>query len=305
MVSAETVNLNRLVYFAAVVDEGSFTRAADRLGITKTVVSQQVARLEVELGASLLVRTTRSVRPTEAGLALHARCLTILREADEAVAELSKSQSEPRGTLRVTAPNDFGNVILTPLAAQFAARYPYCAVELILTDDKLDLVEAKIDLSIRVGWLDSSSALARKIGGFEQIAVASRELAVRHRAETPADLSTWPFVANLALREPLALDFSNDEDGVCRVNLRRNLSINSTPAVLEATRAGGGFSVLPDYLVAEELRSDRLVRLFPRWRLPQGGIYAVFPAARFRPAKVSAFLNLLVEDTKRRARPVC
>jgi DNA-binding transcriptional LysR family regulator len=297
---AEAVNLNRLAYFAAVVDEGSFTRAAERLGITKTVVSQQVARLEKEIGTNLLVRTTRRVQPTEAGRALHARCLTILREADEAFGELSQSNSEPRGTLRVTAPNDFGGSILSPLAAAFTVRHPNCRVELILTDAKLDLVEANMDLSIRVGWLDDSSVLARKIGLFQQVAVATPQLAGRRKAEEPADLATWPFIGNLALRNPFSWTFTNEHDEARSVTLQRTLSINSTPAALAATRAGGGFSILPDFLVADEMREGRLVRLIPNWRLPEGGIHVVYPAARYRPAKVTAFVDMLVEDAKRR-----
>src|SRR3954465_9877778 len=98
--TAQAINLNRLAYFAAVVDAGSFTRAAERLGVTKTVVSQQVARLEAEVGTNLLVRSTRRVEPTEAGRMLHARCVMILREADNAFSELAQVNAEPRGTLR-------------------------------------------------------------------------------------------------------------------------------------------------------------------------------------------------------------
>ena len=121
--SVESINLNRLAYFAAVVDAASFTRAADRLGITKTVVSQQVARLEQELKTSLLVRTTRRVEPTEAGRLLHARCVMILREAENAFAELAQANAKPMGLLRIAAPNDYGTYTLAPLAAAFSKRF--------------------------------------------------------------------------------------------------------------------------------------------------------------------------------------
>ncbi|MBB4380592.1 DNA-binding transcriptional LysR family regulator [Bradyrhizobium sp. SBR1B] len=147
----EAINLNRLAYFAAVVDAGSFTRAAERLGITKTVVSQQVARLEAELKTALLLRTTRRVEPTEAGRLLHARCVMILRTAEDAVDELAQTNAEPMGMLRIAAPNDYGATMIAPLAAKFARKYPACAVELILSDTRTDLLANQIDLSGSAG----------------------------------------------------------------------------------------------------------------------------------------------------------
>ncbi|TIT45536.1 MAG: LysR family transcriptional regulator, partial [Mesorhizobium sp.] len=124
------MNLNRLAYFAAVVDAGSFTRAAERLGITKAVVSQQVARLERDVGTTLLIRTTRRVHPTEAGRTFHARCLLVLQQAEDAFDELAQAATEPTGTLRITAPNDYGTSAVVPVVAAFSARYPACRVEL-------------------------------------------------------------------------------------------------------------------------------------------------------------------------------
>ena len=120
----DAINLNRLAYFAAVVDAGSFTAAAGRLGITKAVVSQQVARLEEEVGTTLLVRTTRKVRPTEAGRVFHARCASILREAEDAFGELSQVATTPTGTLRITAPFDYGISRVVPAITQFADKFP-------------------------------------------------------------------------------------------------------------------------------------------------------------------------------------
>jgi DNA-binding transcriptional LysR family regulator len=133
----DAINLNRLAYFAAVVDAGSFTAAAERLGITKAVVSQQVARLEEEVGTTLLTRTTRKVQATEAGRVFHARCANILREAEDAFGELSQAASTPTGTLRITAPFDYGISRVVPAVTQFAKDYPACKVELSLSDPQL------------------------------------------------------------------------------------------------------------------------------------------------------------------------
>jgi DNA-binding transcriptional LysR family regulator len=289
------MNLNRLSYFAAVVDTGSFTRAAERLGITKAVVSQQVAQLEQDLQTSLLVRTTRRVQPTEAGRMLHARCVLILREAEEAVDELALAVVEPTGLLRITAPNDYGIAAIVPVVTAFTARYPACRVELTLGDATQDLADGRIDLAIRVGWLPDSSLLARRIGTFRQVLVAGQDLSDRVAAmRRPDDLAALPFIANLALRDPLAWTFARGDSERQTVRLRASIAIDTTPGVLAAVLGGGGISVLPDYLVAGDLAAGRLHHVLPLWGLPSGGIHTVFPAARFRPRKVTAFVEMLL-----------
>lgn len=293
------MNLNRLAYFAAVVDTGSFTRAAERLGITKTVVSQQVTRLEEELKTTLLIRTTRRVEPTEAGQLLHARSTLILREAEDAVSEIVQSNASPQGVLRIAASNDYGASAIAPLAAVFTRRYPACQVELLLSDARIDLVANHIDLSIRIGWLDDSSLQARRIGTFRQFLVSTPDLAQDLQADGPDSLADCPFIANGALRDPLVWHFTKEGEKRRTLRFRPTLSSNATPAVLAATLAGGGLSVLPDFLVTDPIRAGHLVPLLPDWSLPDGGIYAVYPTARFRPPKVSAFVAMLIAEAAR------
>ncbi|RCS22178.1 LysR family transcriptional regulator [Phyllobacterium salinisoli] len=299
----EAVNLNRLAYFAAVVDAGSFTRAAERLGITKTVVSQQVARLEDELKTTLLMRTTRRVEPTEAGRLLHARSVMILREAEDAFSEIDRSNAEPSGALRIAAPNDYGASAIAPLAAAFLRRYPACQVDLRLSDARIDLIANQIDLSIRVGWLDDSSLQARRIGSFRQFLVAAPDVAATLRISDPDDLSSAPFIANGALREPLVWHFSREDFNRRTIRMRSALAIDSTPAVLAATLASAGLSVLPDYLIAGHIEAGSLVCALPEWSLPAGGIHVVYPTARFRPPKVTAFVTMLVAHVRKTEQP--
>ena len=294
----EAVNLNRLAYFAAVVDTGSFTRAADRLGITKTVVSQQVSKLEEELKTALLMRTTRRVEPTEAGRLLHARSVIILREAEDAIGEVVRSNTKPSGVLRIAAPNDYGTSRIAPLAAAFTSRYPACQVDLILSDARTDLIANQIDLSIRVGWLDDTSLHARRVGAFQQFLVAAPKVAETIAADDPDQMTRVPFVANSALRDPLTWHFVKGDFERRSVRMRQVLAANATPAVLAATLAGAGVSVLPDFLVTEPLTRGELVRILPDWSLPAGGIHVVYPTARFRPPKVTAFVTMLVGSTR-------
>ncbi len=293
------MNLNRLAYFAAVVDTGSFTRAAERLRITKAVVSQQVAELEREIGTSLLIRTTRRVHPTEAGRMFHARCILILREAEDAFGELAQVAAEPTGTLRITAPNDYGITKVVPTVTAFTARYPACKVELMLRDQTVDLLSGEVDMAIRVGWLEDSGLQARKIGSFRQILVGCAGFADQiAAARDPEDVAALPFVANMALKEPLLWQFSRGDLERRAVRMQAAIAIDTTPAVLAAVLAGAGISVLPDFLVADLILSGHLVHAAREWQLPAGGIHAVYPAARFRPAKVTAFLAMLVDGDK-------
>ncbi|EGF89674.1 bacterial regulatory helix-turn-helix protein, lysR family protein [Asticcacaulis biprosthecium C19] len=297
---AKHINLNRLAYFTAVVETRSFTAAAQRLSTTKAVVSQQVARLEEEIGTTLLIRTTRNVHATEAGLAFYARCITILREAEDAFDALAERAVKPSGLLRITATFDYGISVIVPKIAAFTALYPACEVDLSLSDERIDLVSSNIDMAIRVGWLSDSTLQARRIDSFRQILVASPQMApaVSH-LDSPRALETLPFVANSALRHPLHWNFSHGEDDPIAVRLRAAVSIDATLGVLAAVQAGAGLSVLPDYIAAPLIGSGELIHVLPDWSLPIGGIFVVFPAARYRPAHARAFVDLLSTPAKR------
>jgi DNA-binding transcriptional LysR family regulator len=157
----------------------------------------------------------------------------------------------------------------------------------------MDLLANQIDLSIRVGWLDDSSHQARRIGSFRQFLVASPSFFATLSLNSPEDAASQPFIANLALKEPVVWRFIQGDFDRRTVRMQQSLMSNSTPAVLAATLAGAGISVLPDFLAGEHIEAGRLIRLLPDWTLPAGGIYVVYPAARFRPPKVTAFVAML------------
>lgn len=298
----DPINLNRLAYFATVVETGSFTRAAERLGLSKAVVSQQVARLEQEAGVTLLLRTTRKVTATDAGRALHARCVVILQESVAAFDELAQGSTAPRGTLRVTAPFDYGSSVVVPVVTRFTQTFPHCDVELSLSDRIVD-VQA-VDAAIRVGWLRDSSHVARRIGTMEQYLVCSPAFAEQlGKVREPEDLGDVAFIANSSLPEPKLWRFSHAKRGQRSARLRSRFVVDATPAAHAAVLAGAGLSVLPDYLVVSDLAAGRLVRVLPEWKLRSGGIHVVLPSVRFRSAKVSRFLELLSDaEAERRMR---
>ena len=297
-------NLRRLAYFAEVVEAGSFTAAAARLGITKAVVSSQVAKLEHAFETTLLIRTTRSVRPTEEGQAFYERCVRVLSEAQQAFDGLAPDDRAPTGLLRLTAPVDYGVAVVVPAIALFRKRHPGCTVDFVVTDRTLDPVGSDIELAIRVGWLADSALRTRQIGTFDQLLVASPTVAASLSADADIDaLAALPFVANSNLREPLEWRLRNADGEPRTLRFAAALAISATLGVLQAVRDGAGTAILPDFAVADDIAAGRLVPLMPVWRLPSGGIHAVMPDTRFRPARVTAFLDLLIDRERARAQP--
>lgn len=297
----EPGSIRRLTYFVSVVETGSFTAAAERLGITKAVVSQQVARLEQELSTTLLIRTTRKVQITDAGKIFYEHCASILRETEEAFAQLAAAVAKPSGTLKLTAPFDYGISVVVPAIAAFTQLYPDCKVDAVLSDNTLDIVANNIEVAIRVGWLADTRLQARKIGTFRQRLVASSSMQSHvDRLKKPEEITALPFIANTALRDPTEWQFTLNEKQQ-RVAVQPCIFLDATLAVREAVREGAGISVLPDFAISEDLHSGRLIPVLPQWTLPVGEIYAVFPASRFRPIKVRSFIDLLIKKDKERS----
>ena len=298
----DLLNLNRLVYFTTVVETGSFTAAADRLGVAKAVVSHQVGRLEGELGATLLQRTTRRVTATEEGRQFYDRAAIILREAEAAYGDIAQSAGRPTGTLRLTSSLDYGAKIVAPTIADYLRKYPKMKVEAIFDDAISNLVDEQIDLGIRIGWLADSSNQARRLGTLQQFVVAAPKLA----SGLPVDVSpklakTLPWVGNAQLRGIGQWLFSREGETVL-TELNPVVTCNKTPAVQACVMAGIGLGIFPDFAVEDDIAAGRLVRVFAGWTLPSGGIHAVYPPARFRPAKVRAFVDLLAAAERKRAR---
>ena len=286
--------LHRLTVFSAVAEVGGFTAAAERLGVTKAMVSQQLSRLEAELGVMLFTRTTRRVTLTEAGSQLYAECTPLLRELDSVLDRVGQETEGLHGSLRVTASTDFVDAILAAPLAEFAALHPKLQIELIASEEVLDLVGERIDLAIRGGWLRDSSLQATRLAAFEQYVLASPAYLARHGTpKSPQELVHHRWVAFTALRAPVTWSFSRGEGSRRTVRVQSMLRTNAPSAVRALVREGAGISVLAGLMVRQELERGTLVRLLPEWQLPQGGLHAVYPATRYVPAKVRALIDFL------------
>jgi DNA-binding transcriptional LysR family regulator len=292
---ASDVNLNRLAVFVALVRAGSFTAAAQQLGTTKAMVSQHLARLEEELGVTLLVRSTRKMSLTDAGERFHEDCARVMADAESAIARLGECRDTPMGVLRVAAAGDHGPTIVAPALAAFAERYPQVSVELVVGDGIVDLIAERFDLSIRLGWLRDSSLRAAKLASFRQCLVASPAYVAKHGTPaTPADLAAHRWITLTILSAPTRWTFTDASGNEHSVQTRSAATANTTLAAYGFVAAGMGISVLPDYVVKADLDAGRLVSLLPAFRLPEGGVHAVYPG-RQPSVKVRAFIDLLRE----------
>jgi DNA-binding transcriptional LysR family regulator len=296
---ASEVNLNRLAVFVALVRAGSFTAAAEQLGLTKAMVSQHLARLERELGVTLLLRSTRRMSLTEAGTRFHADCVRLLADAEAAIARAGGNRDTPSGTLRLTTSTDYGMAVVAPALASFCQLHPQVLVDLALGDRINDLIAERFDLAIRVGWLRDSSMHAARLGSFRQLVVAAPAyLAVHGMPRRPEDLAALGWIAMSVLATPLRWTFVSSSGKRHTVRMRQVAQANNAAAVRAMVLAGAGVAVLPDYLAEEDIRSGRLVALLAQYRLPEGGIHAVYPDKQ-PPAKVRSFIDHLRQQVAR------
>lgn len=296
------INLNRLAVFVALVRAGSFTAAADQLGMTKAMVSQHLAKLEQELGVSLVIRSTRRMSLTEAGAGFHADCVRILAEAQAAIERVSDDLDTPRGTLRLTSSYDYGATVVAPALASFIRKHPGVQADLVLSDHVSDLIAERFDLAIRGGWLRDSNLRATRLAGFRQLVVATPAYLAQHATpRRPEDLAQHRWIALSALSSPLRWTFTSARGQRRVVRMQGVAQASSASAVRALVLASAGVAVLPDYLVEPDIRAGRLVVLLAQHRLPEGGIHAVYPGAR-PPAKVRAFIDHLARCVEAGAR---
>ncbi|HEX7815052.1 LysR family transcriptional regulator [Dyella sp.] len=289
-----SVNLNRIVVFVAVVESGSFTAAATRLGMAKTMVSTHVQRLETELGATLLVRSTRRLALTDAGEAFFAASRDLVRDAEAAVQAASEDVTALRGTLRITAPVDYAANMIAPLVTRMRHEHPQLRVDMLAGDRLFDLVAEGIDVAIRVGNLTDSSLRATRIDSYEHWLVAAPSfLQERKRPRRPEDVADWPYVAMNVLARPSTWTFTRANGDSRTVAFNQVMSANIAVVVKSAVIAGGGITMMPDFAAREDVAAGRLQRLLPSWQLPGGGVHAVYPAARFLPHRARMFIEAL------------
>ena len=284
--------------FRAVVRQGSFIGAANELGISGAAVSKQIKRLEQRLNIVLFYRTTRSVVPTEAARRLAEQLFRSDDEFDSLLDQLSDAQLSPSGRLRVNVPMSFGELFLRRPIAVYAKRYPEVVVDVDFDDRRVHLVEDGYDLVVRIGVLEDSGLIARRVGDCPLYLCASPDLiASWGHPEAPGDVSAMPAVIYSLASGGISWSCRGDDGETHSVALRPALYANSAGMMLEACLAGVGVAILPHFSCADALASGHLRRLLPGFEtVPDRGIYVVYPDKRFVPLKVRSFIDVIASE---------
>ncbi|MEZ4366173.1 MAG: LysR family transcriptional regulator [Kofleriaceae bacterium] len=288
------MDLNELVVFAKVAETRSFTAAADELGLPKSTVSRKIAQLEERLGVRLLQRTTRKLALTEVGTTYYERCTRIVADIIDAERAVTDMQASPQGLLRVSAPVDIAGSFLGPIAAAFTRRYPEIQLELDAADRVVDLIEEAVDVAIRVGPLSDSSLVARRLTTLSTVVVAAPDyLAAHGEPRSAAELAAHAVVlfAPNGRRTPWTL---TGPDGALELGPPARLMSSSLLAVVDATLAGAGVAILPDFHATGHLAAGRLRRILPAWDGEPRDLFAVYPSTRNLSPKLRVFLDHLI-----------
>ena len=264
------INLSRLECFVAIVDGGSFTAAANALGLTKAMVSVHMKKLEAELGLSLLTRTTRSVALTEVGQAFYLDCVRIVRDAQSAMENARGGDAALNGVLRVTSTAEFARHLLIPILAEFGALHPQLKIELSSSPLNSDLVAERFDIAVRLGQLSDSTLKAALLGGFRVVAVATPSYMRDHAMpRTPQHLQHFEWIKHKGFQGALTWSAKHTPARNYRVRLNGRYQADTASAVLGFVLAGCGVGLLPHWLVSKELDAGTLIDILPGHELPE------------------------------------
>ncbi|CAN7758001.1 LysR family transcriptional regulator [Caballeronia sp. LjRoot34] len=286
--------LTGMEVFVRVVDKGGFTAAAEASGMSTTMVSNHIQELERRLGARLLNRTTRRHSLTEIGKAFYDQCIDILTRIDGAETEAREMRSEPRGRLRVSAPVSLGSHLLLPLLADYFKAYPRVEVELMLNDRLVDLADEGFDAVFRFGKLGDVGLVARPLRGLGRIVCASPAyLAEQGTPRSPEELASHNCLCFHYIQPEREWRF--DKPKSCTISVSGQLTVNNGPALLMAALGGIGIVMLPDFLVANDIASGRLVQLFPEEDFSRAPLQLVYLPDRYMTPKLRSFVDFVVE----------
>ncbi|WP_062475806.1 LysR family transcriptional regulator [Variovorax boronicumulans] len=288
--------LNAMRVFVTVVDAGSLSAAADKLDLSRPVVTRYVAELEQWTGARLLHRTTRRLSLTAAGEELLPRCRQVLELAGDMQAAVRHPAEAPSGQLRITASTSFAQAQLAGAVADYVRRYPAVAVDLVLLDRAVNLVDERIDLAIRVSSEIDPNLIARRLSVCRSVVCATPDYLKAHgQPQRVEELAQRNCLTHSYFGRSL-WNFTRKADGLpVSVAVAGNLSTNDAASLMALARAGAGIAMLPTYLTSGLLQSGELVSLFPDHEPQVLGVYAVYASRKHMPSALRTLLDFLAE----------
>lgn len=284
-----------MAVFARVVDEGSFRGAARALNVAPSRVSETVSDLEAYLGKTLLNRSTRKTALTSEGHIFYARVVDMLRSAEAGMNDLNALTIEPVGALKVSMPAFMSSSGLARAIGEFARTYSLVTLSVNFSDRPVGLIEAGYDVNIRVGWLDDSAMMSRKLGEEGRMLVAGTAYAEdRPRPTRPKDLGDWDWIGYDQRQDTIA--FTASDGTVEKVTGTSHLRVDSVDALYRFTTQNLGVTVLPNHLAQRGISNGLLTQLLPEWSVPKLGFYAVWPDKSRRESLALLFVRFLAEN---------
>jgi DNA-binding transcriptional LysR family regulator len=284
-----SVDLLDVVAFVRVVETGAFSRAAERMAMSKSIVSRRVARLEEQLGARLLTRSAAGAQPTDAGQAYYERASNVLAELEAAQEVVAEAVTQVAGPIRLSAPLSFGIEYLAPALAEFAAANPRVELDISFDDRNVDLIAGGFDLAVRIGRLEDSALIARRIAPSRRVVVASPAYLDRKgRPGHPRELAGHDILV-----------YGNEQwrfrvgDRWESVRVQPRLRADNGEMLRAAAVAGLGICLLPTFIASPALRDGALEPLLADFPLPESGLHAVMPPGRATTARVRALVDFL------------
>ena len=286
--------LRHMAVFVKVVDEGAFRAAARELGIAPSRVSQTVSDPEKYLGVTLFYRTTRKLFLTDEGQKFYAHVANITKSAELGLNELNTRSQELIGELKISLPAFLASSAVSSAIAEFARQYPKVALSLNYTDQKVDILKEGLDLCIRAGWLEDSSMMSRRLGESRRFLVAGKAYCdARPSPKHPSDLKNWDWV-HFDMRSR-STEFYSKEGDTVTISGNSRVSMNSAGALRHFVDQNLGLTILPEHLVAQEIKSGNLVHVLPNWEIKPLGLYALWPDTSRRENLTLQLVRFLAE----------
>lgn len=288
-------NLQDITTFLAIVDSGSLTQAAERLEVSKSIVSKRLKRLEEMLGVALLHRSTRGISATEQGQAFYLRAANILQELEATIDEMTEGNQNLCGSLRIAAPVTFGTMYLGRLVFPFISKHPRLHVAIHLDDKRVDIVQEQFDLAIRISAEPGLSLKARQLGLCKRVVICSPEYAQQHNLQAlNNDVFAHEYIGYSNINDSQLWGFLTEDNQ--RGQIKSRFTANNGEMSRDAAIAGLGLSVLPLFMVAEALRTGQLINAMPDLILEPIPIYAVYPPTRHVPKKIRMLIDHLCQE---------
>jgi len=281
----------------AVVETNSFTAASERLGMSKALVSKYIGEVESGLGIRLFNRTTRQLALTDAGKSYYEHSLNLLEQFSAMVDNVTGEQTSPRGLLRVSAPVTFGEMKLSPIIPKFLQLYPDLNIEVIVTNNAIDMVEEGIDVRLRIGGVADSNMIARHLRTFPLILCASpKYLETNGIPQTPEDVSQHTCIidSNFRVGKQWPIILKNGEAKT--INVNSHIAVNSPKAVQEIAIAGGGIGMIPEFIVEDSIKDGTLITILPDCTTLEFGLFAIYPHRKYVSKKVRCFIDFVLEE---------